>query len=149
MPSQPWSDIEVAVRIVPTSLRWKSSGTSSTWSAAHNCVGAYRNLVRSVDNSCMEVEQNSQLSANDIARRRAEVCEQALSKLVNFRPFELAEKALTGDITELERLSILNSQQVEMHGKLKQALRDLRQGLSATRRALQERCKVREYVSVF
>ena len=36
-----------------------------------------------------------------------------------------------------------------MHGKLKQALRDLREGLAASKRALQERCKVREHVSVF
>jgi hypothetical protein len=35
-----------------------------------------------------------------------------------------------------------------MRDKLNQALRDLREGVEATKRLVQERCKVRESVSV-
>ena len=147
MPSKKLSDIEIAIRIVPTSVRWPQSGTSSAWTAAHDCVDVYRDLVRGVDSACRELEQNRQLSACDIARRRAEICDQALSKLVNFRPLELADKALTEDITALEQVSVRNPQQVQMHGKLRQAVRDLPEGVAATRRAVQERCKVRQAVS--
>ncbi len=149
MSGEKWTEVEVAIRIVPTLLRWPQHGTSVAWTAAHDCVNACRQLVRSVDISCVEAEQNPQMSANDVARCRAEVCEQSLRKLVTFRPLELAEEALKEEINALERLSILNPRQVEMHGKLKQAVRDIREGVAATGRALQERCRVREHVSVF
>ena len=58
MPSKKLSDIEIAIRIVPTSVRWPQSGTSSAWTAAHDCVDVYRDLVRGVDSACIELEQN-------------------------------------------------------------------------------------------
>jgi hypothetical protein len=58
-------------------------------------VDALQTLVRSVDADCFEAEKDHELSASGIARHRTEVCEQAMAKLVNFMPFETAEKAFS------------------------------------------------------
>ena len=71
-----------------------------------------------------------------------------MSKLANFRPFEIAEKATTNNINALERLSDPDPQQAQMLQKVKMALRDLQEGIEATRRMLLVRCKVRENVSI-
>ena len=71
-----------------------------------------------------------------------------MSKLANFRPLEIAEQALTNNINALEGLSDPDPQQAEMLQKLKQALLNLQEGIEATRRMLQGRCKVRENVSI-
>lgn len=140
------TDIEIAVRIVPTRVRWPATGTSVAWTRAQSCVDALQDLVRKVDVACLEAEQNRQFSATAIARRRAELCDRALSELANFRSFEIAEKALSENIDALERLSDQNHQQIEMHRKLTQALRDLREGIEATRRMVMDRCRMRERV---
>jgi hypothetical protein len=147
MPAHKWSDLEIAVRIVPTSLRWPQSGASTAWTTVHDCVDAYRDLVRSIDIACVEAEQNRQLSSSDIVRRRAALCDDALRRLANFRPLEAAETALTEEINALERLRDRDAQQVQMHVTSRRAVRDLREGVAATRRAVQERCKVRQVVS--
>jgi hypothetical protein len=142
------SDAQIAITIVPKRARWPEPGTGSVWAAAHHCVDAWHNLIRKVDLDCSEAEQNPDLSASAIARRRAELSDQAMSKLANFRPFEIAEQTLTNNINALERLSDPDPQQAQMLQRLKQALRDLQEGIEATRRMLQERCKVRENVSI-
>ncbi len=148
MPQQKLSDIQIAARIVPTHLRWPERGTTNAWTKAHDCVDALKDLIRDVDVSCVEAEQNPDLSASAIARRRAELGDQTLSKLVNFRSFEVAEKAMTESIDALERLSDLDPGQALMHQKLMTALKDLREGIEATRRMLLERCKMREGIFV-
>ncbi len=140
------TDTEIAIRIVPKHLRFPESGTSVAWSTAHHCVNAFKHLVRKVDLACSEVEENAALSVTGITRRRAEICDQALRKLANFPAFETAEKALIANIEALERLSERNPEQVQMLQMLKQALTDLREGIPATQRMVQERCKVRERV---
>jgi hypothetical protein len=142
------SDAQIAITIVPKRARWPEPGAANVWAAAHSCVDALQNLVRQVDFDCAEVEQDRDHSASAIASRRAELCDQAMSKLANFGPFEIAEKALTQNIDALERLSDPDPQQAQMHQKLMRALRDLQEGIEATRRMLQERCKVREKVSI-
>ena len=67
-----------------------------------------------------------------------------MTKLANFNAFGIAEKALVDNINLLERLSNPDPRQAQMPDKLNQALRDLREGVEATRRLVQERCKVRE-----
>lgn len=100
-----------------------------------------------MDAACVEVEQSCELSGGDIARGRANFCDQALRKLVNFPAFEIAEKALSENIVALERLSNRDPAQVQMHQVLTQALHDLREGIEATRRMVLDRCKMREGVS--
>jgi hypothetical protein len=140
------SDIQIKVRIVPKRLRWPESGTSVPWTTAHRCVDALQDLGRNVDRSCSEAEQDSELGVSGIARRRTELCEQALIQLANFRPFEIAERALSESIGSLERLNDRNPAQVQMLQKLKQALTDLREGIPATQQMVRERCKVRDGV---
>ena len=65
-------------------------------------------------------------------------------KLANFRPFDIADKALSENIVALERLSNRDPEQVQMLQKLTQALQDLQEGIEATRRMVLERCKMRE-----
>ena len=137
------TNTEIQVRVVPTRLRWPETGTTIAWTRAHDCVDALQDLVRSVDIACIEVEQSRELSPGAIARRRADFCDQALRKLVNFPAFEIAEKTLSENIVALERLSDRNPEQVQMLQKLTQALHDLREGIEATRRMLLERCKMR------
>ncbi len=117
-----------------------------TWTRAHDCVGALRHLVQKADLECSQAEEDHELSASGIARRRSEICNQALRKLVNFPAFEIAEKALIANIEALEWLNYRDPEQVEMLEMSKQALRDLREGISATRRMLEERCTARKRV---
>jgi hypothetical protein len=142
------SDAQIAITIVPKRARWPEPGAANVWTVAHRCVDALHNLVRQVDLDCAEVEQDRELAAGGIARHRAQLCDQAMSKLADFGPFESAEKALTDNIDALERLSDPDPQQAQTHQKLTRALRDLQEGIEATRRMLQERCKVREKVSI-
>jgi hypothetical protein len=92
----------------------------------------------------LSADRAEELSAEAIRKRRAEICDKAMTKLTNFETFDIAEKALIDDIDLREGLSVRSPQQVQMQEKLKQALRDLREGVEATRRMLKERCKVRE-----
>ena len=142
------SDAQIAITIVPKRARWPEPRAGVAWARAHDCVDALQGLVREVDLACREAERDREHSAGGIARRRAELCDQAMSKLTDFGPFEIAEKALTQNIDALERLSDPDPQQAQMLQKLARALEDLRAGIEATRRMLQERCKVRESVSI-
>jgi hypothetical protein len=101
-----------------------------------------------VDLDYLQAEQNKELSAGTIRRRRMEICEEAMKTLASFKAFHIAEKAVIENIVSLERLNDRDHEQVQMHEKLGRALRDLREGVEATRRMLQERCKVREGASV-
>jgi hypothetical protein len=141
MPAGKLTDTEIAIRIVPRRLRWPETGTTIAWTGAHACVDALQELVRNVDLDLLQAEENKELSAGGIARRRAEFSDQALRKLANFRPFDIAQKALSENIVALERLSNRNPAQVQMLQKLKKALQDLREGIEATKRMLLEQCK--------
>ncbi len=79
------SDTKIKICIVPKRVRWPERDTTTAWAKAHNCVDALQDFARDVDVSCVEAEQNADLSASAIARRRAELGDQTLSKLVNFR----------------------------------------------------------------
>jgi hypothetical protein len=105
MTSHKLSDVEIQVRVVPTRLRWPETGTAIAWTRAHDCVDALQDLVRSLDVACLEAERDREPPAGGIARRRSEICDQALRKLVNFPAFEIAEKTLSENIVALERLS--------------------------------------------
>ncbi len=107
-----------------------------------------RQIIRDIDTACGEVEDDGELSAGAIARRRSEMCDRALRKLVSFQPFEIAEKALTENIDALDRLTAPNGQQSQMNQNMTKAVADLREGLEATRRMVLDRCKMREGVSV-
>ncbi len=48
----------------------------TVWAKAHDCIDALHALVRKVDLSCGEVEENPEISVSGIARRRAELCER-------------------------------------------------------------------------
>jgi hypothetical protein len=147
MKIQKLSDLEIKVRIVPTRVRWPEADAGGAWSKAHQCVCALEDLVRYVDDSCLEVEQK-RLSSSELRESRAAICYHAMAKLVNFRAFEVAERALCENINALERLDSRNPNQVHMLDKLRQAQRDLNEGIEATRRMVKDRCKMREGVPV-
>lgn len=147
MATRKLTDNEIAIRIVPKRLRWPESGSSIAWTKAHDCVDALQDLVRNVDLGCLEAEQDHELSGGRIQRRRAELCDQALRKLANFRLFDIAKKALSENIVALESLSVRDPEQALMLQKLTQALHDLREGIEATKRVVLDQCKMREGVS--
>ncbi len=72
-----------------------------------------------------------------------------MTQLANFKPFEIAEKALSDNISSLERLDYRDPHQVQMLQTLTQARKDLREGVEATKRLVRERCKIREGATVF
>ncbi len=145
---QPLSDNAIAIRIVPLHVRWPERGTSNAWTKAYNAVDALRNLGRDVDRDCLEAEQDRQLSGDGLRRRREEICDEALGKLVSFQAFEIAQKAMSENIAALERAGYLDPTRAQMHQKLTTALADLREGVAATRRTVLERCRMRQSVSV-
>ena len=134
------TDTEIAIRIVPRRLRWPAPGTNSAWTKAHACVDAFHDVIRKVDLGCLEAEQDRVLSASGIARRRAELCNQAMTKLASLTPFQIAEKAIIERIDLPERPTGLDTQKAQMT----KALADLREGVEATQRMVLERCKMRE-----
>ena len=79
------SDVEIQVRVVPMRLRWPETGTAIAWTRAHDCVDALQDLVRSLDVACLKAEHDRVLPTGGIARRRAELCDQTLRKLADFR----------------------------------------------------------------
>jgi hypothetical protein len=148
MATQRLSENLISISIVPKRVRWPEPGVAAVWTKANECVDALQDLVRKTDIDCLQIEQNAEFSTDAIRKRRSEICDQAMAKLVSFKTFGTAEKALINDIELLNGLSVRSPEQVQMHAKLKQAIQDLREGVEATRRMLQERCKVRERASV-
>jgi hypothetical protein len=135
---------EIAIRIVPTHLRWPEAATSGVWRRLHECVQRLHEFARTFDNGCVEIEQKRELGGDEIKRQRTEVGNEALKKLANFRPFDIAEQAATKEIETLQKREDLTSQEAQAKQKLMMALDQLRGGLAATERLLLERCKMRE-----
>jgi hypothetical protein len=104
MPKQ-LTDTEIAMRIVPTRLRWPSPETAKTiaWDRLREAVDLLHGLVRAVDNNCQQAEQDIDLSPEGIARRRTELGRQALTELANFKPLQIAEKAALENLDYLEK----------------------------------------------
>ena len=130
------SDIAIAVRVVPTMLRWPSSDAASTivWDRLRDAVEALRSLVRSVDDDCDKVEHDSHLNWEGIARRRIELGNQALSKLAAFTPLHSSELTVDKNINDFEP---------KMQNLLRKAIDELREGVAAAERAVVERCRMR------
>jgi hypothetical protein len=135
---------EIAIRIVPTHLRWPEAATSGVWRALHECVQQLHNFARTVDNDCIEIEQKKEFGRYEIEGHRTEVGQEALKKLADFRPFDMAEQAATKEIDALEKREDLTSQEAQAKQKLMSTLAELRAGLAATERLLLERCKMQE-----
>ena len=99
------TDNEIQMRIVPALLRWPPADVAKTiaWDRLREAVDALRSLVRVVDDRCLQAEQNQDLSPGGVARRRTELGRQALTELASFKPFQLAEKAVSNDLALLEK----------------------------------------------
>jgi hypothetical protein len=136
MLTQRLSEVAINARIVPRRVRWPGAGADPAWAAAHGCVHAYENVVRDAESRCMAVEQN--LAGDALRHRRVEIREKALAKLVDFRPLEVAQKALSERIRALESLDNRTPEQVKTLQQQKQALGDLQNGIDSTRRAVVE-----------
>ncbi len=139
MASQKLSENLITICIVPNRGRWPERSVGSVWSKAHDCIDAWKNVVRKVD---------SEVSVSATVRQLGAICERTLIQLANFKPFEIAEKALSDNISLLEKLDYRDPQQVQMLKTLTRALKDLREGVEATKRLVRERCKVRDRVPV-
>jgi hypothetical protein len=57
-------------------LHWPEAKTSIAWQRSHECREACHNLIRAVDRNCYAAEIDRDLSADGIARRRAEIGRQ-------------------------------------------------------------------------
>jgi hypothetical protein len=91
------------MRVCAPRLHWPEAGTTIAWSRLHDAVEALHGLVRVVDEHCYQAEQDSDLSAEGIARRRTELGRQALTEVASFKPFQTAEKATLNNIEVLEK----------------------------------------------
>ncbi|MBW5438729.1 hypothetical protein FXB41_29375 [Bradyrhizobium canariense] len=135
---------EIAIRIVPTHLRWPEASTSVVWRLLHECVQQLHDFARTFDSDCTEIEGSRQLARDEIMRRRAEVGHRAMKQLAVFRPFDSASVAATREIERLHRREELTPQESEAKQKLIKALDELRGGLAAMERLLLERSKIRQ-----
>lgn len=98
------TDIEIASRIVPTMLRWPADiGKTIAWDRLRECVDALRGLVFVVNANCLEAEQDQDLSPEGIMRRRTLIGQQALIELADFKPLQVAEKAVANNLAFLEQ----------------------------------------------
>ncbi len=95
MASEGMSENLIKISIAPKRARWPEPSTATAWARAHDCVDALHDLVRKVDTDCLKVEQSREFSSDAIRRRRAEICDKAMTKLANFKAFYVAEKALS------------------------------------------------------
>jgi hypothetical protein len=143
MLTQKVSESQIAITVVPKRVRWPKPSTATVCAKAHDSVDALHRLIRQTDFACSKAEEDSELNASGIGRRRAEVCDRTVTQLANFGLFEIAEHALNESISTLERLSYRDPEQVRTLEKLKEALTDLREGIPASQRMVRERCKVR------
>ena len=101
----------IAISIVPQYVaRWIERGTTPAWTSAHDCVDAFKGLVREVDLACLQIEENKEFSSDAIRRRRVEICDKAIAKLDNFKAFYVAERAIVDEINLLERRSYRDAQ---------------------------------------
>ena len=121
--------------------------TSKSWLRCE-CSPLYSvlNLIRDLDRNCLQLEQD-ELTPDVMRRRTDEICNQAMRKLINFKPLNTAIKALSENADALENLSERNPGQVGALQQLKNAVADLQEGIEATRRMVLERCRLRGLVS--
>ncbi|MCK1570792.1 hypothetical protein [Bradyrhizobium sp. 174] len=133
---------EIAVRIVPTHLRWPEAGASLLWRRLHECVQQLHEFARAVDDNCCEIEQGREVSRDEIVRHRAEIGHEALMKLAAFGPFQIAKQAASKEIETLQKREDLTSQEAQGKQRLMMAMDELRDGIAAMERLLRERCKV-------
>jgi hypothetical protein len=105
MATRKFTDNEIAMRIVPTRLRWPPPETAKTiaWDKAREAVELLHALMRTVDDGCLQAEQNADLSPEGVARRRQALGRQALSELETWPPLRAAERAITENIDYLEK----------------------------------------------
>jgi hypothetical protein len=97
------TDIEIAGRIVPAMLRWPANiAKTVAWDRLRECVDALRGLLFVVNANCLEAEQDQDLSPEGIIRRRSQIGQQALTELADFKPFQVAEKAVANNLAFLE-----------------------------------------------
>lgn len=56
------ADNEIQLRVVATRLRWPKTGMTIAWTKLHDAVDALHGLIRVVDDSCAQAEQNRDFS---------------------------------------------------------------------------------------
>jgi hypothetical protein len=138
--TRPMTDIEIAVRIVPSHVGWPKDD-SGVWRLLRSCVDSLHNVARDVDRRCAEIERGDR---GDIARSRTELGSEIIAKLASFRPFEIAYKAATDKINSLERQLYRTPEEVRTYETLIKARADLSEGIAASKRAVLDRCKMRD-----
>ena len=125
------SDNEIAVRVVPTMLRWPPE---IVFDRMRDCVEALRSMLRVLDERCEHVERDTDLKPESISRRRIQLGEEALAELAVFEPLHRAERAVDEHIKHLD---------TKTQNLMARALDEVREGVAATQRAVIERCQMR------
>ena len=138
------TESEIAISIVPMHLGWPEAGASAVWRRLHECVQQLHEFAQTFDNNCVEIEQRRELGGDEIRRRRTEVGQEAMTKLANFRPLEIAEQAAAKEINTMAKRGDLTPQEAQAKQRLIKARDELRAGKGATQRLLLERCRMRE-----
>jgi hypothetical protein len=129
------TEAEIAIRVVPTMLRWPSSEIAA-WDRLRESVEALRKMLRALDDACHEVEHNRHINPQDIRRRRIQLGDQALRELAAFKRLHSAEHTVAENIDGLEP---------KTQNLLRKALNELCEGVDAARRAVIERCQMRAF----
>jgi hypothetical protein len=101
-------------------------------------------LARNVDIQCLEFKAEAPLHQADVSRRKAELALKTMAELDNFNALQIAERAVATEISNISGKTELTPKQREAQRLLATALQDLRAGIAATERLVQERCGTRE-----
>lgn len=98
------TDIEIQARICPTSLRWSAADPRTTaWTALFDGVDILRNMMRLLDDACVTLEKDIDLTPDAISRRRTEIGQKAFNELREWPPLQRAERTVTSTINSLEQ----------------------------------------------
>ncbi|GLS36063.1 hypothetical protein GCM10010869_16520 [Mesorhizobium tianshanense] len=87
------TNIEIAATIAPMQSRWPTDPVVH-WERLHQAVQSIRDLVATVDASCLGIEADTDLSPEGLYRRRAEIGRKAIAELEALSSVRGAESAV-------------------------------------------------------
>jgi hypothetical protein len=138
------TDNEIRIRIVPTHVRWPEPSSTPAWARLRDCVKALHTFTRKIENESLEIKRMFLLDRDSLVRQHADLASRALQELANFQPLQIAERSVAKELGELNKNPKVAAQQQRDKQILIKALEELRGGIAATERLVQERCGVRE-----
>lgn len=91
MATKRMTDIELLAQIIPNSVDWPADDITMAWVKIRECPAPLRNLVKTVDIACSEIEADPDLNPNGIRKKLEAIGLKALEELRVYKPLVAAE----------------------------------------------------------